>query len=111
MNYSHGLDGTSTHQSAEDLRKARNIGRVLGAMEQYQFYSNSQLVIDASMKDSEWKLVAQYDKISYHQYKDPSRIPRDYEAELTFYCHAAEMAPFASAVVLDTRGQVLAPLD
>lgn len=83
----------------------------MGAMEQYQFYSNSQLLIDACLSDGEWKIVAQYDKLSYHQYKDPSRIPRDSEAELTFYCHAAEMAPFASAVVLDTRGQVLAPLD
>jgi hypothetical protein len=111
MNYSHGLDGTSKRQSAEAINKARNIGRVLGAMEQYQFYSNSQLVIDAFLKDGKWKIVAQYDKLSYHQYKDPSRIPRDSEAEITFYCHAADMAPFARAVVLDTRGRVLAPLD
>jgi hypothetical protein len=111
MNYSYGLDHCSTHQSAEDLNKATNIGRVLGAMEQYQFYSNSQLLIDAFLSNGEWKIVAQYDKLSYHQYKDPSRIPRDFEAELTFYCHAADMAPFASVVVLDTRGRVLAPLD
>jgi hypothetical protein len=111
MSYSPRLGDCSTHQSAEVINKARNIGRVLGAMEQYLFYSNSQLVIDALLRDGERKIVAKYDKLSYHQYKDPSRIPPDSEAELTFYCHAAEMAPFASAVVLDTRGRVLAPLD
>jgi hypothetical protein len=107
MNYSHGLDDCSTRHSAEDINKAKNIGRVLGAMEQYQFYSNSQLVIDAFLRDGTWKIVAQYDKLSYHQYKEPSRIPRDFEAEITFYCHAADMAPFATAVVLDTQGHVL----
>ena len=107
MKSKHKLHERATHAFAKDIDKATNVGRVLGAMEQYQDYSNSQLVIDATVKDGKWTIVAQYDTLSYHQYKDPSRVPRDSEAEETFYCHAANMAPFARAVVLGTQGQVL----